>query len=110
MMEYKGYLGEVVYDDSTGMLHGRVINSGAYPVANCVARDVDSLQREFRISIDEYLASCAEDGVEPVRPWSGRFSLRMGSQLHQQVARAAARDGLSLNRWITLALEKQLAR
>ena len=66
MLEYKGYLGEVVYDD--GVLHGRVINSGVYPIANCEATDVEGLQREFRASIDEYLASCAEDRVEPVKP------------------------------------------
>lgn len=110
MMEYKDYLGEIVYDDSVGMLHGRVINSGAYPIANCVAKDVDTLQREFEISIDDYLASCAEDGVEPVKPCSGRLSLRLSSELHQRVARASAESGLSLNRWITQVLEKQLAR
>ena len=29
---------------------------------------METLQREFRASIDEYLASCEEDGVEPVKP------------------------------------------
>ena len=28
MLEYKGYLGEVVYDDEAEVLHVRVINSG----------------------------------------------------------------------------------
>ena len=67
MMEYKGYIAKVEYDDSVGLLHASVVNSGAYPVANCEAADAESLRREFRISIDEYLASCEEDGVEPRR-------------------------------------------
>ena len=33
MLEYKGYIGEVVYDDETEVLHARVINSGPYPIS-----------------------------------------------------------------------------
>ena len=67
-MEYKGYIGEVVYDDQAEVLHARVINSGPYPIANAEATDVEGIKREFRISIDVYLEWCAEDGVEPVAP------------------------------------------
>ena len=70
MMEYKGYIATIEYDDSVGLLHGSVINSGPYPVANCEAPDVEGLKREFRISIEEYLTWCEEDGVEPIHPSS----------------------------------------
>ena len=33
-MEYKGYLAAVDYDDSAEVLHGRVVNSGPYPIAH----------------------------------------------------------------------------
>ena len=68
MLEYKGYIGEVVYDDEAEILHARVINSGPYPIANAEATDVEGVKREFRKSIDLYLTSCAEDGVEPMPP------------------------------------------
>ena len=68
MLEYKGYVGEVVYDDEAEILHARVINSGPYPIANAEATDVEGIKREFRISIDVYLEACAEDGFEPVAP------------------------------------------
>lgn len=70
MLEYKGYLGEVVYDDEAGVLHARVVNSGPYPVANAEATDVEGIRREFRLSIDIYLESCEELGIEPVQPSS----------------------------------------
>ena len=66
-MQYKGYVAAVEFDDSVGRLHGRVVNSGAYPIATFEATDVDGIRREFERSIDEYLASCREDGVEPRR-------------------------------------------
>ena len=83
-MEYKGYLAAVELDDAAGRLHGRVVNSGAYPIATFEATDVDGIRREFQRSIDEYLASCREDGVEPKKPFSGTLNLRLGPDLHQR--------------------------
>ena len=70
MLEYKGYVGEVVYDDQAEVLHVRVINSGLYPIANAEATDVEGLKREFRRSIDIfiYIEGCEELGIEPVAP------------------------------------------
>ena len=66
-MEYKGYLATVEFDDSVGMLHGRVVNSGPYPAVTFEATETSRLQREFEQSVDEYLRWCEEDGVEPQR-------------------------------------------
>ncbi|MCY4616822.1 MAG: hypothetical protein OXC71_10595 [Chloroflexi bacterium] len=68
MLEYKGYIGEVVYDDEAEVLHVRVANSGPYPIANAEATDVEGLKQEFRRSIDVYLEGCEELGIDPVAP------------------------------------------
>ena len=91
------------------LLHGRVVNAGPYPIATFEALDVEGLKREFRISIEEYLAWCEEDGVEPRRPFSGKLNLRLGPDLHARVAALAARSGMSINSWIKDALERQAA-
>ena len=109
MIEYKGYVAEVVFDDSVGSLHGRVINSGPYPIAVFEATDVEGIKREFRLSIDDYLASCEEDGVKPRKPFSGKLNVRLGSELHQQVARAADAEGTSINSWIVNAVRERAA-
>ena len=99
MMEYKGYIATVDYDDSVEMLHGKVVNAGPYPVATFEALDVDGLKREFQVSIEEYLSWCAEDGVEPKRPFSGKLNLRLGPDRHARVAALAAQSGMSINSW-----------
>ena len=109
MMEYKGYIATVEYDDSVSMLHGRVVNAGPYPIVTFEATDVEGLRHEFQVSIEEYLAWCKEDGVEPRRPFSGKLNLRLGSDLHQRVAALAAQSGMSINGWIKNALERQAA-
>ena len=43
MMEYKGYIATVEYDDSVGMLHGKVVNAGPYPIVTFEAVDVEGL-------------------------------------------------------------------
>ena len=70
-MKYKGYVAAVEYEDSEKLFYGHVFNSGASSIATFAASDVEGLKREFRISIDEYLASCKEDGVSPRKPATG---------------------------------------
>lgn len=70
MIEYKGYTATVEFDASVGRLHGRVINSGPYPTATFEAADGEKLQNEFEKSVDEYLAVCKKEGVEPRKPAS----------------------------------------
>ena len=110
MMEYRGYVAAVEFDDSVGRLHGRVVNSGAYPIATFEATDVDGIRREFERSIDGYLASCREDGVEPKKPFSGTLNLRLGPDLHQRAALSATAHGVSLNSWIKQAVEEKASR
>ena len=92
MMEYKGYLASVEFDDSADVLHGRVVNSGRYPIATFEATETRELRREFERSVDEHLRWCEGDGVEPRRPFSGKLDVRLGSELHAAVATVARRS------------------
>jgi len=103
-MEYKGYVAAVEFDDSIEVLHGRIVNSGPYPIATFEATDARQLRREFEQSVDEYLEWCEEEGVEPKRPFSGKLNLRLGSELHALVAAAAAANRMSINSWIVQAV------
>jgi predicted HicB family RNase H-like nuclease len=94
-MQYKGYTARVEFDQDAGILHGEV--EGLRDVITFEATDVRGLEASFRASVDDYLAQCAEDGVEPERPYSGKFLLRVDPRLHRDIAMAAARAGRSLN-------------
>ena len=107
-MEYKGYVGQVEFDDDAGLFHGRVINTR--DVITFEGRSVAELRREFAESVDDYLEMCTERGEEPERPYSGRFVLRLDPDLHRRLAIAAGRESQSLNTWIAEALEHQLLR
>jgi len=44
-----------------------------------------------------------------VSEYSGRFALRISSELHRQAALRALREGVSLNQWIALAMAEKVS-
>ena len=107
VIEYRGYIARIEFDDSADTFHGRVVNSGPYPVATFESTRAASLRAEFHQAVDEYLSLCAEVGIEPRKPFSGKLNVRLGSKLHAAVAVAAAQSGESINSWIVRVLEKE---
>ena len=65
MMNYKGYAARVEFDQDAGVLHGEVAD--ITDVVTFEAESVHDLEREFHVSVDEYLEFCRELGREPER-------------------------------------------
>ena len=107
MMEYKNYIGEVMYDSEARLFHGEVINTR--DVITFQGKTVDELETAFRESIDEYLAWCAEDGIAPDKPYSGRFNIRISPELHKDIAITAKRKKISINKFVEQAVRDELA-
>ena len=106
-MEYKGYIARIEIDEDDGMLVGCVEN--IRDVVTFEAATVRELEHEFHVSVDEYLAYCREKGQEPEKPYSGKFPVRTTPALHKAAVTAAKRAGVSLNTWVSRAIEKQIA-
>jgi len=106
MMNYKGYLGTVEYDDQAKIFHGDIINTR--DVITFQGTTVKEIERAFRDSIDDYLAWCKEDGVEPEKPYSGRFNVRLSPDLHRQIAVIAKKKRLSLNSFVEKAITDEI--
>ena len=54
MMDYKGYVGMVEFDDEADIFHGEVVN--LRDVITFQGRSVDALRQAFEESVDDYLA------------------------------------------------------
>ncbi len=97
IMRHGDYIAEVEYDPEIDKFYGCVINLSG-PVT-FYGQTVAELKRELAASIKVYLDVCRERGIEPEKPYSGRFNIRLGPDLHRELAAAAARAGKSLNTW-----------
>ena len=105
MLEHKGYVGQIQFDDEAEIFHGEIIN--IKDVITFQGKSVKELKKAFVNSIEDYLAFCESRGESPDRPFSGKLHLRLDPNLHRDAYISAAREGLSLNTWITNAIIHQ---
>ncbi len=103
MLSYRGYSGQINYDDEAKIFHGEVIDTR--DVITFQGTSVDEIELAFRESIDDYLEFCKERGEQPDKPFSGKFILRMSPKLHHKLYLKANRSGKSLNKWVVETLD-----
>lgn len=104
MMTYKGYSGNVRFDDKAEIFHGEVL--GLRDVVTFQGTTVEELKTAFEESVEDYLEFCGERGESPDKPFSGKFLLRVDPQLHRRLYELSVDEGESLNSWLTHTLER----
>ena len=106
-LKYKGYSGTVEYDESTNELVGKVLGL-KHALILYEGKNIEELKKDFEEAIDDYLSSCALNGIEPEVPYSGKLVLRLTSKLHAEAANKAKTLGVSLNEFIKQAIAAAL--
>ncbi len=103
-MTYKGFVGKVEIDEEESELHGVVINANS--MITFVGKTVAQTRKALADSVEVYLKYCAEKGIEPDKPYSGKILVRIEPQLHAKLVVGAARRDESLNDLVAGALER----
>ena len=103
---HQGFTGCAWISPEDGVLHGRIefIND----LVTFEGETVAQLEKAFRESVEDYLATCKAVGKRPDKPFSGTFNVRLGRETHRQAAIAAARMGISLNEYIRRAVDDEM--
>lgn len=102
-MEYKGYVGSVEFSESDGLFYGKV--QGIRTLISYEGTDAKQLVEDFHGAVDDYLALCAEEGIEPEKAYKGSFNIRISPELHKQAVVYAMAHQLSLNSVVEQALQ-----
>lgn len=105
-LDYKGYTGTVEFSVPDRCFHGRVL--GINHIFTYEGDTFDELEKDFETCIDEYLSDCKQEGVEPQKPFSGTLNIRIGSELHKNIAIRAKNKGETLNSFIKETLQKAM--
>lgn len=102
-IKVSGYNAVVVYDAETDQLRGEFIglNSGV----DFYADNIKDLHKEAQRSLNVFLEVCKEQGIEPVKQFSGKFNVRIPPELHEKLVVASTAQGKSLNDLVRQALE-----
>lgn len=104
--EYQGYLGTIEPEVKSGTLFGKL----AYirDLVTYEATTLTELEKEFHISVDEYLLSCVELNREPNLPCKGVFNVRTSPELHRAAVIASGEQ--SLNAFVCEAISEKVNR
>jgi predicted HicB family RNase H-like nuclease len=102
LIHYKGYYGSVHFDDEDLIFHGKIEFIRA--LVSYESTNAKGLKQAFEEAVDEYLATCHSQEIEPEIPFKGSLNVRIGSELHRRVAIFAEQNHVSINKFIMEAL------
>ena len=105
-MTYKGYLGSVAYSEKDQVFFGKI--EGINGLVNFEGESVKELTEAFHEAVDDYLAYCKDEGIEPDKSYTGVLNVRLTPTIHRQIAMLAKQAGLTLNGYIKETLEDKI--
>ncbi|UOA27651.1 type II toxin-antitoxin system HicB family antitoxin [Pseudosulfitobacter sp. DSM 107133] len=108
MKAFKGYTPTIWFENDDRLFHGVV--EGIRDTVHFAGNSVDTLEEAFHDSVDAYLEACAEDGVVPERPYSGKLAFRTTPEHHRLISEAASAEARSINQWMDEVLEDAARR
>lgn len=107
LMTLGEYHAKIEYDEELDLFRGEIL--GLSGGADFYGKNPKELRAEFKKSLLVFLEVCKEKNIEPKRHFSGKFNLRIPSQLHEQLAIAAQAQGKSINSLAQEALQARIA-
>jgi predicted HicB family RNase H-like nuclease len=105
-MTYKGYIGSVNYSDKDQVFFGKI--EGINGLVNFEGESVKELTEAFHEAVNDYLAYCEDEGVEPDKSYTGVLNVRLSPAIHRQIAMMALQAGVSINAYIKEALKEKV--
>ena len=105
-MTYKGYIGSVEYSEKDQVFFGKI--EGINGLVNFEGESVKELTDAFHEAVDDYLAYCMDEGIEPDKSYSGTLNVRLTPTIHRQIAVLAKQAGMSINAYIRKAMEEKV--
>ena len=105
-MDINGYQARIEYDPEINMFRGEFINVSG--IVDFYGKTISDLMKEGETSLNVFLDMCKEDGADPHKIFSGKFSLRIPPDLHGMIVTKAASDNKSLNAWVLDTLKEKV--
>ncbi|GAB60789.1 MAG: type II toxin-antitoxin system HicB family antitoxin [Candidatus Jettenia sp.] len=105
VLTYKGFIGSVHFSAEDKVFHGKV--KGIDDLVTFEGSTVEELIKAFHEEVDDYIKLCKEQSKEPLRSYKGSFNVRISPELHKKAVERARTLGITLNKLIQMAVEKE---
>ena len=107
-IEYRGYIGSVEFSENDNLFFGKVM--GIRSLISYEGTTAQELIGDFHKAVDDYLALCDEEGIEPEIAYKGSFNVRISPELHKQAVVCAQGNQISLNSFVEDAIATYVAK
>jgi len=103
---HKNFVGSIYYSPEDECFHGRV--EGIDDLVTFEGRSVAELKKSFKEAVEDYIGLCRKVGKSLSKSYAGNFNVRIPPDLHKRAARKSASEGITLNRLVRRAIEKEV--
>ena len=83
LLRYKGYTGKIDYSEEEKTFFGKVLGLRRDGII-FEGDSVFEIRKDFEDAIDQYLKHCKESGIEPEKPYNGKFVLNNNHYLSRR--------------------------
>lgn len=108
-MSYKGYIGSIEVCEEENCLYGKVLALPHDTMITYEGETVEELRNDFHGVVDDYIAMCEAEGIEPRKSYSGALNVRISPEAHRKIAMLSKQAGISINAFIRNAVDRQIA-
>ena len=83
-LRYKGFIGSVNFSEEDSVFFGKI--EGINGMVNFEGQSVQELTEAFHEAVDDYLAYCEEEGIQPHKSYSGSLNVRLTPEIHSHIS------------------------
>ena len=105
-LSYKGFVGSVHFNAADEVFYGKIV--GVNDLVTFEGTTVADLAASFRDAVEDYVVLCRSAGKPVRKSYKGSFNVRIPASLHQRAAEQATVRGISLNRLVQDALQREV--
>lgn len=106
-LNYKGFIGSVSFSEDDNVFFGKI--EGINGLVNFEGESVSELTTAFHDAVNDYIAYCKEEGIQPHKSYTGTLNVRISPETHSRIAMLAKKTGMSINGFIRQTLDNQVA-
>ncbi len=106
ILQYKDFIGSVHFSAEDGVLFGKI--EGINDLVTFEGTTVEEINNAFREAVDDYIDICKETGKPIQKSYKGSFNVRIAPELHKKAVQKSLKMGISLNKFVQRALEKEM--
>ena len=107
VLQYKDFIGSVHFSAEDDLFFGKI--EGINDLVTFEGSNVNEIKNAFQEAVDDYIDICRQTGKTLKKSYKGSFNVRIAPELHKKAVQKSLMLGLSLNKFVQRAIEKEIS-